>query len=135
MPFISQLTQTDFSVPNSRIQNVDCDASVYVGAAVRMTALGVAVNALADTADNANVIGIVEEKQSATLCTVRFLGVTEGDIFVGLDVTKEYYLSDTVAGEITTTVPTLAGHIVLKLGQPFSATKFLVLKGIRIERA
>lgn len=135
MAFIGQTT-IDFSQfpPNTVLQPVDCDASVYVGAWVRMTSLGIAVNALADSIVNSNVIGVCEAKLSATSCVVRFLGQTS-DIFSGLDVTKEYFLSDTVAGDMTTTPPTASTHIVLKVGQPFSALSFVVLKGIRMERA
>lgn len=116
------------------LENVPCDASVYVGAAVRMDGTGTAFNAIATALSTANVIGIVQKKPSSTLCNIRVLGVSPA-IFVGLDETKEYFLSATIAGEITTTVPTGSGHVVLKLGQPFSATRFLVLKGIPLERA
>lgn len=134
MTFISN-TSFPGSPANTVITGVTCDASVYVGAAVRMDSFGVAQNALADSVDNANVIGFVVAKASPTSCTIRFLGVTEGDIFAGLDVTKEYYLSSTVAGDITTVAPSTPGEVLVKLGQPFSATKFLVLKGIRIIRS
>lgn len=116
------------------LTNVPCDASVFVGAAVRMTGGGTAVNALADSLANSNMIGIVQFKPSSTLCNIRVLGLTP-DIYVGLDVSKEYFLSDINAGEITTTIPTASGHIVLKVGQPFSAIKLLVLKGRPMERA
>lgn len=129
---------TPFELPETQqvnivLTNVTCDASVYQGAAVRMTGAGTAVNAIADSIANSNVIGIVESKPSSTLCNIRVLGVTS-TIFTGLDVTKEYYLSDTIAGEINTTVPTTTGHVKIKLGQPFSATEFLVLKGEAIVR-
>ena len=115
------------------LYNVPCDPTVYVKAAVKMIG-GTAFNALADSLANSNVIGVVESKPSSTLCNIRVLGVSPG-IFSGLDETKEYFLSDTVDGEITTTVPTASGHIILRVGQPFSGTKLLVLKGVRIERA
>lgn len=113
--------------------DVTCLASVYVGAAVRMTSGGTAVNAQADAVANANVIGIVEAKPSSTTCNIRVLGVSDA-IFAGLDVTKEYYLSDAVAGEITTTIPTASGSVVLRVGQPFSATEFLMNKGQQVVR-
>jgi hypothetical protein len=134
MTFISQ-TSFPGSPANSVITGVPCDSSVYVGAAVRMDSFGVAQNALADTADNANVLGVVVSKASPTVCTIRFLGVTEGDIFVGLDVTKEYFLSDVTAGLITTTPPTTPGHVLLRVGQTYSATRLLVIKGLRIIRS
>ncbi len=99
-----------------------------------MDMAGKAWNALADSLTTSNILGIVESKQSSTTCNVRVLGVS-GELFTGLDTTREYFLSDTVAGEISTTIPTDSGHIVLRVGQPFSATKFLVLKGQGTVRA
>jgi hypothetical protein len=124
----------DLGGANIVLPNVDCEASVYVGAAVVVDSLGEARNAIADSLANSNVIGVVQSKSSSVLCDIRVLGVTPG-IFLGLDVTKEYYLSDTVAGQITTTVPTNPGTVKLKLGQPFSATEFLMSKGERTIRA
>lgn len=135
MAFIGQTSLLDTSAANTRIQNVTCDATVYIGAAVRMNSSGVAINAIANSFDNSNVIGIVEEKASSTICTIRFLGVTLEGIYSGLDTTKEYFLSAITPGEITTTIPTASGHVVLKVGQPFSSSRFLVLKGQRMERA
>lgn len=74
------------------------------------------------------MIGLVEAKTSSVLCNIRVLG-SSTDIFAGLDVTKEYYLSDVTPGAIGTTIPIASGHVVLKVGQPFSATSFLMLKG------
>lgn len=118
---------------NVVLTNVTCLASVYVGAAVRMNASGVALNAIADSVSNANIIGIVESKDGTTLCNIRVLGVTSG-IFSSLDVTKEYYLSDSIAGQITTTIPTASGHVVVKVGQPFSSDSLLVNKGQMVVR-
>jgi hypothetical protein len=115
------------------ISNVACDATVYVGAAIRMSG-GVAYNALADSYANSNVLGVVETKTSATVCSVRVAGVTD-EIFVGLSESDEYYLSATIEGAIVTTVPTGSGQVILKLGQPYSTTRFAVIKGERIIRA
>ena len=119
---------------NVLLTDVDCEASVFVGAAVIMQVSGVAKNGIADSLANSNIIGLVESKSSSILCNIRVLGAT-GGIFTGLDVTKEYYLSDTVAGEITVTIPTASGSVALKLGQPLSETEFVVLKGQRIVRS
>lgn len=110
------------------LSNVPCDVSVFVGAVVRMTGGGTAVNALADSLANANFLGVVESKPTSTTCNIRVTGVSLS-VFAGLDVTKEYYLSSTVAGQITTTIPTASGHVVLKVGQPYSSSEFLVNKG------
>lgn len=121
------------SLVNAVLENVTCLSSVYVGAAVIMNGSGVAENALADSLANSNVIGIVESKSDSTTCTIRVAGVTL-DLYVGLDVSKEYFLSDTVAGDITTVVPTTSGHVKIKVGQPFSTETFLYLKGERVVR-
>jgi len=112
------------------LKSVDCDASVYVGSFVRMNASEIAVNALADSLSNSNVLGLVVSKSTSILCDIRVTGVSE-QVLSGLDVTKEYFLSDTVAGGIATTIPTASGYVKLKLGQPFSDKKFLMLKGER----
>jgi len=118
---------------NVVIANVPCEGSVYIAAAVVMQANGTAKNALADSLANSNVIGTVESKPTVNTCNIRVLGITPG-IFTGLDVSKEYYLSDGTPGLVTTTIPTASGHVVLKLGQPYSATEFLMSKGQRTVR-
>ncbi len=116
------------------LTNVPCEATASVGHWVRMDSLGVAIRALADDTTNSNVIGIIEAKIGSTTCNIRVVGVTEG-ILSGLDVTKEYYLSETNPGEMAISPPTGAGSIVLKLGQPFSMTRFMVNRGNRIRRS
>ena len=132
--YVSSVVPADISdISGIVLENVPCDATVYVGAAVRMNASGVAFNALADGVANSNVIGIVQSKSGSELCDIRVTGVSP-EIMIGLDVTKEYYLSSTVAGGLTTIPPTTGGTVRLKLGQPFSATRFLVIKGERVIR-
>lgn len=116
------------------IFNVPCETTVFVKAVVQMQASGIVKNALADSLANSVVLGICIAKQTTTLCTVRLSGVTE-TVFTGLDVLEEYFLSETTAGEITTTPPTGSGEIVLKIGIPFSATRLVIDKGNRFERA
>jgi len=118
---------------NVVLEDVPCEASVYVGSAVIMQASGIAKNGLADSIANSNILGIVEAKNDTELCNIRVLGVSLS-IYTGLDVTKEYFLSATVAGEITTIIPTTSGNVILKLGQPFSATEFLMNKSDRTIR-
>tara|TARA_R110000787_G_scaffold5686_9_gene20566 strand:- start:6849 stop:8585 length:1737 start_codon:yes stop_codon:yes gene_type:complete len=115
------------------LRNVDCDTTVYVGSAVRMTALGVAINAIADDIDNSNVLGFVELKTSTVKCDIRVTGITPEN-YTGLDVTKTQYLSDTVPGGIQTSIPSTTGHIRLKLGQPFSDKKMVFMKGEAVIR-
>jgi len=105
--------------------DLDCDSSVFVGAAVHFKSDGIIYNALADDINTSNIIGIVTEKSSDTVCDVRVNGTTD-ELFTGLDVTKQYYLSDTNAGRITTTVPTDSGHVVVNVGQPMSDKKLVI---------
>jgi len=119
---------------NNTIEDVTCDSSVFVGAAVRMDSSGTAYNALADSLDNSNVLGICESKSTSVKCIIRVGGVSDS-IYSGLDVTKEYFLSDSSAGDISTTVPSASGSVILKIGQPFSSTTFAFMKGQRTVRA
>ena len=116
------------------LNNVTCDSTVYVNSAVRLDSSGTAFNALADVYANSNVVGIVISKASSTLCTIQVTGVTPAN-FSGLDPAEEYFLSAATAGALTTTPPAASGNIVLRVGQPFSATRMLMNKGTRIERA
>jgi len=126
---IPQLVDIDLLAPaNVVLKNVPCDVSVFVKAAVRMTSGGTAFNAKADNALNSNVIGIVESKPTTTTCNIRVNGHTSA-IFAGLNVTKQYFLSDTIAGEITDIPPTSPGTIRQYIGKPFSADKLLVIVG------
>ena len=120
--------------PNSVISPVSCVSAVLAGDWVYMDSGGTAQLALADSAASSNVIGLCEAKLSVTSCVIRFQGLSDYE-FAGLDTTQEYHLSAVSAGKMSTTVPVATGEILLRLGQPLSATSFVVNKGIRIERA
>lgn len=129
----------DFQTPPSDVSNVlltnvGCNTDVYVGSVVRLDSLGVAQNAVADSITNSNMVGICETKPTSILCNIRVLGTTDG-IFTGLDPSQEYFLSPTVAGGISLVVPSASGDVVLKIGQPFSSTRMIVLKGQRSVRS
>lgn len=133
---ISATIPVDFTsgdLSNALLIDIPCDATVYIGAVVRISA-GIVYNALADSVSNSNVIGIVEAKSSSTICTVRVSGITE-NIFSGLDDTKVYYLSSTVAGLITVTPPSATGEVMIRLGVPYTATSLVIDKGTRVIRA
>lgn len=121
--------------PNVVLYSVPCDSTVIVTDAVKMVG-GVAFKATADSVANSNVIGIVQKKITPTLCDIRVSGVTPS-IFSGLDESEEYVLSATTSGEvIKQSVATYStGNIVLRVGQPYSATELLVIKGVRIIKA
>ena len=129
----SQTATQLISVPSSGIvlENIECDPSVFVGSAVRLDG-SVAVNALADSLLNSNVLGLVEYKASSTLCSVRISGVS-GSFYSGLDVTKEYYLSDTLAGTVvpSESAPTAIGAVRVRVGQPLNLTQMIYSRGGR----
>jgi len=141
------------------LEDVPCDTDVYVGALVRLdrdtpiedymsawTSLNIvpqletysysllAKNAKADTMENANVFGVVNSIPSPGLCNILFSGITS-NIFFGLDVRQEYFLSPTVAGGIETihNIPDGPGQVFLKIGQPASPQSMLVNRGERIQ--
>ena len=128
------------NITNNIVNNIDnlvvdvaCDEAVFVGAFVYFEIVNSTVkafNAKADDLSTANVFGVVESKPSAIMAKVRFGGKTS-DIFINLDLTKEYYLSDSEAGMMVSEdeIPTNVGSIIVKLGQPFSANSFLYLRG------
>ncbi len=133
MGVINSQYNPDFVDARVVFTDLACLSSVYVGAAVIINS-GTISNAIATSMATSNVIGIVEAKPSLNKCTVRVLGVTENDIYTGLDESKEYYLSDAIAGEVTDTPPSASGSIMLKLGQPVDSENMLILKGVRIIR-
>ncbi len=133
MAVIGSQFESEYADARVVLQDVSCNPSVFVGAIVIMNS-GVAVNAIADSLANSNMIGIVESKSSLEKCNIRVSGVTDGNIFSGLDETKEYFLSDSVGGQITSIPPSASSHVLLRIGQPFSSTKMLVLKGTRVIR-
>lgn len=117
------------------IENATCDSSVLIGNVVRMdVSSGSVHNALASNITNANVIGICISKSSATTCNVQITGVTSG-VFSSLDLSKNYFLSDSTPGALTTSPPTAAGSIVLIVGKPYTTTRFIIHLGNPIRRS
>lgn len=139
------------------LSDVLCDSNVFVGSVVRLikdgetdllmsgwTSLAAlftlnpktyttkAILAKADTHENANAAGIVESKSSSTLCDITTIGST-GPIYLGLDVLKEYYLSDSLSGVLVVEelAPTTPGSILVKIGQPLNDSQLLVSRGER----
>ena len=161
--FLNSLKATSMTVSptdNNVLLNIPCALDVYVNSVVRMsiddfiesaistwnalsnvlqmrsgTYTSVAVNALADQYKNCNIIGIVEKKSSPTMCNIRIAGITS-DIFYGLDVTEEYFLSDIDPGKIVVTAaaPQAQGAVLLRVGQPISYAELLFQRGDRLVR-
>lgn len=76
---------------------------------VRIDALGDYQKAIADIADNAEVVGVVIAVQDANNFTLQFGG--EVDIFSGLTPGQAYFLSASTAGGYTSTPPDIGNQI------------------------
>lgn len=118
---------------SNTVSNLPCDPSVAVGDVVRMSGTTV-IQALADTTTNGALIGICESKQSSVLCTVRFFGIS-AVAFIGLDTSKNYFLSESTPGGMVTAPPSGSGNIVKIVGRPVSSTAFVVGPEIGLVRA
>ena len=116
---------------NSVLKGVPCEQSVFVGGVV-IALDGVMRLASASSYATSNFFGVVVKKVSDTICWVRVSGVSE-PVFSGLVESEEYYLSLT-PGQIATTPPVGSGTVIAKVGQPFSSTRLLLSKGMRIVR-
>ena len=118
------------------VADMPCDSSVYVGSAVYLkvdNGTVKAYNAIANSQSTSNVFGIVEEKTNSTLAKIRFGGLTKS-IFINLDLTQEYYLSDLIAGHMVAedNKPIQIGSILVKIGQPYSSTQMLYSRGGKV---
>jgi hypothetical protein len=114
------------------IESVPCDSTVFIGAVVRMNS-GTAVNAIADSSTNSKVVGICVAKTSSTVCNIQVCGATSG-IFGGL-TDNNYFLSESTAGQITTTAPTGSGEIVIHIGRSLTSSRLVIQVGTQIRRA
>lgn len=138
---------------------MDCEANVFVGAAVKVnkvnevasnmddwTLLGdvlvmtyttydeVLALAQANSMTNSNSVGVCDSKPTSITCNLIAFGATS-DNYLGLDVDETYYLSDTVAGRIVAEAsrPTADGSVILKMGQALRDSSLLVNRGERKE--
>lgn len=135
---MARISQTSLprSTPDILIPGVPCAPSVVASDWVYLDFSEIAQKAIATSLDSANVFGLVEETDGF-ICTIRVSGVSK-NLFIGLDTTKEYLLSDAVPGSMTMqgiSVPSLPGRVVLVLGKPYNASRFLVRVGPRIVRS
>ena len=71
---------------------------------------------------------------SATASVYTDIGTVNSNVS-GLTIGADYYLSGSVAGEITATAPTTAGHLVQYVGKALSATSVTFQPEIRGIRA
>lgn len=132
MTFFSNAYLPPVDKANSVISGITVDPSVVVGDCVRILG-GIAYPAQADSLENSNVLGIVEQIDGLT-AQVRVAGVTL-PIFSGLEEDKEYFLSDQVAGGLQDVPPTAPGSVLLRIGQPYDSERLFLLKGERTVRA
>ena len=133
MSIFSTASSTFFNDANAVLKGLTCEAAVQVGDAVRIEG-GIVKQALADAIAHSNVLGLVESKETLTICSVRVSGVT-ADNYTGLDESLDYYLSATTPGALTTTAPSSPGQILLRLGQPYDAQRLVFVRGTRVIRA
>lgn len=70
------------------------------------------VKALADSAYDAEVLGVVESIDGTAFSVVYFGEIDLSSFSPSLDLDAVYYLSPTTAGLLTTTPPTSAGHVI-----------------------
>jgi len=124
------ITSTAPSASRVVIPDVPCSSSINVGDWVRYDSSASAVLAQADNFTDANLVGVVESKDTTTSCNILVLGISN-PIFSSLDVTKDYFLSPTVAGTIQDHAPTSSGNVVVAVGRPKSSTRIYVDVNIR----
>lgn len=123
---------TAIPTPDLLIREVPCAPSVEVGDVVRMD-VGAVVKADATNLVNSNIVGIVEALNGDGNCTIRVMGLT-GNIFTGLSVPSEYFLSDTLPGKITASPPVAPGSVVVRLGQALDSQRLLLFKSTPLIR-
>jgi hypothetical protein len=117
------------------LQSVAVDSSVSVGSFVRMdTTSNTFVNAQADTPDNARVVGICIFKASSTVGDIVLPGSLTDPIFTGLVKGVDYFLSETVPGSLTLTIPTGVGAVIMPLGRAYNAGQLFFLPMNMIRR-
>ena len=120
-------------IEGSLLKNIDCDSSVFLGAVVKVNN-GVCFNAQANNFENSNAIGVCIKKRSSTKCDVLLSGVTP-QIYTGLDTSKDYFLSESNAGELVDnlSLPSATDEVVLRIGRAFTDSQITVAIGLRME--
>ena len=103
----------------SVLYGVTVEVGAVVGDVVRISN-NTAIRALADNAANSRAVGVIE-KLYGTKADVRTGAITLG-IYSGLDTDEDYYLSDTNAGKLVTTPPTIS----VRVGRPVSDTRLII---------
>lgn len=120
----------DVPVPGI-MKAVDLEVDAELGDLVRITESELAVRSLADSYDNAQVHGMIISI-NGSVGDIQIIGKTDAELFDGLDVTKDYYLSDTLPGKFTTVIPTTTNHVEIPVGKAFGTKKFVISIGQRV---
>ena len=140
------------------LENVACESDVYVGAAVYLDEVitgptmmsdwntlqevisldadnssVIAKNALANAWETSNVVGIVESKPTSTTCNIRLYGASV-NLYLGLDLNKDYYLSHTTPGLIVMGESAPKTGVLVRIGTPLSQRRLKVSIGERVDR-
>ena len=132
---IKQLGTIAATSTSNILPGVAVDATVFVGAIVRVSG-AIFVNAIATSKAASFVFGVCVAKSTPVLGDILLPGGVTSAIYIGLDPTKEYFLSDTIAGGIAIPpVPTVAGRVVWLIGKPYIATRLLFKPVLRVVRA
>lgn len=114
------------SVDPNCVSGISCDSNVFVGAIIRFSN-GIAVNAIANNASNANWIGLVIEKPGATCCTLRLPSLSTA-VFSALTQNSSYFLSDSSAGQISLNFPTAHNAVITPVGTAFNSERLSIIK-------
>jgi len=102
----------------------DCDTNVDVGDAVFTSSGGVLRKAKADSITTMPAIGYVTDKPTSSTCKIEMIFMEEG--LTGISNNQKYFVSPTVAGELTTSVPIAPGYIMQMVGIGVDGTKRLI---------
>lgn len=121
---ITASSNQQFSATNQTAGAITIGQPVYIAAADTVDL------ALADAKATSGVIGLVSDASIdpaavGTILTDGILTSTDWTAVVGaatLTVGSVYFLSDTVAGTLTTTAPTTTGSFVTRVGTAISTT-------------
>lgn len=116
----------DFLEPSALFANfITVSHGLSVGQIVRIDSIGDVVKAQANSAANAEVVAIVTKIIDADEIEIIFNGKVNG--LSGLVAGTTYFLSPTVAGAYTATIPSIAGQVVKPLFVAYSATGLIWL--------
>lgn len=110
------------------LAGVTCESATAVGDVVIMSS-GVAIRAICTSYEAGSFAAVIISKESSTSCTLQFSDLTPA-IYSGLIENQTYYLSDSVLGGITPSLPDNSGDIDIIVGQAFSNTRLIIRKQI-----